>query len=213
VTPPHVTTVAPGLIANSTAQTITLTGTNFHANGSVFVNTDSAIATTWVSATQVTASVPAAYLTAVGTLTAVGYVNPTSTAAGACSEASPSNCDWPRRSRVGVTHQQQLRLDPIVAPVSVNPTVTSIAPTNLIANSTDQVITLTGTGFGADGSAFWGQDVPIATVWISATEATATVPADELDTPGFLMFVGYVNRVTGSLDWNNRSNMHNIPIQ
>jgi hypothetical protein len=214
---PMVTSIAPTmLIASGAMQVITLTGTSFDPDGSVFItNVDGLITTSWVSATEVTATVPGTQLATAGMLDDVGFVNPTAAAAGACAAANTGNCDWTNRSNA---------IDvPIVAPAG-NPTVTSIAPTMLIANSADQMITLTGTNFDPDGSAFTNLDGLITTTWVSATEVTATVPGAELAAAGTLNDVGFVNPTAaasgacavanpGNCDWGNRSNTIDIPIQ
>lgn len=214
---PYVSDYSPDMLtANSTDQIITLTGTGFDPGGSVFTNLDGLIATTWVSATQVTATVPGGQLTAAGSLNDVGYANPTAAATGACAPGNPGNCDWVNRSNV---------VDiPIAAVViDTDPTLTDIAPDMLIANSTMQTITLTGTNFDPDGAVFHNLDIPLDTTWVSATQVTAVVPGSQLTAAGTLSQVGFVNPtsaatgpceigMTGNCDWSNRSNTLDVTI-
>ena len=64
---------------NSAATTITVTGTNFGSNSKVLMNPDvggSAIPTTFVSSTQLTATVPATFMANFGSTNSVGVQNP-----------------------------------------------------------------------------------------------------------------------------------------
>lgn len=107
---PTVTSIVSTLLANGLDQQITLNGTNFDQNGSVYQNLDSAITTSWQSATLAYATVPGTLLQSPGTLQDVGYVNPTSNATGACTAAAPSNCDWVNRS-----NYSDLTIDAVVS--------------------------------------------------------------------------------------------------
>ncbi len=82
------------LAATSADQVITLTGTGFTASGSALIGGDIVVDTTFVSATEVTATVPGSYLTTAGTLSSVGFVLEKSTASAACTSAATSNCDF-----------------------------------------------------------------------------------------------------------------------
>jgi len=144
-------------------------------------------------------------------------VNPTVAATGACTSQNPGNCDFTNKStpvNVTIIASQQ---------PSGDPTVTSFSPDHLLANSTDQTLTLTGTNFQQGGAIFVGQDQAAwVTTWISSTQASAVVTGDWLTTTGQLTFVGYVNPTpaatgactaqnAGNCDWAHRSNMVTVP--
>jgi hypothetical protein len=79
-TAPTITSVSPtSALVKSADKVITITGTNFGSTSKVILNPDksgSAIATTFVSATQLTATVPAAFMATFGSTNSVGVQNP-----------------------------------------------------------------------------------------------------------------------------------------
>jgi hypothetical protein len=69
----------PSAPVNSAATTLTVTGTNFGSTSKVILNPDiggTAIATSFVSATQLTATVPATFMAGFGSTNSVGVQNP-----------------------------------------------------------------------------------------------------------------------------------------
>ncbi|KKU75842.1 MAG: IPT/TIG domain-containing protein, partial [Candidatus Wolfebacteria bacterium GW2011_GWA1_47_6] len=134
---------------------ITLTGTNFYAI-SVARFDGSNLTTTYVSPTELTATIPAAMLTTVGTST-VTVFNPT-----------------PGGGTSG--GQTFIRRNP-------TPSVTSVDPSEAFIGSPDTIITVTGVGFvSSTVIRFDGDD--LTTTLINATTATATIPAAMLTTAG-----------------------------
>ena len=153
---PTLTSISPtSVTAGAAATTITLTGTNFDSNSSAEFN-GVAIATTFVSATSLTAVIPAADLTTGGT-DPVTVVNPTP--GGGTSGAQTFTINNPA------------------------PTLTSISPTSATAGAGNTTITLTGTNFVSTSTADFN-GVAIATTFVSATSLTAVIPAADLTTAG-----------------------------
>jgi len=78
--PPTIASVSPvSAQVNSPDTPITVTGTNFQSNSNVILNPDTfftRIATTFVSSTQLTAAVPAAFMANFGSTNSVGVENP-----------------------------------------------------------------------------------------------------------------------------------------
>jgi hypothetical protein len=71
------------------------------------------------------------------------------------------------------------------------PTITSVDPPSCQSGLLSLEITITGTGFTAGMTALWS-GVALSTVFVSATECTATIPQTLLATPGG----GYITVVT-----------------
>jgi hypothetical protein len=117
------------------------------------------ISTSYVSPTALSASIPASYLSAPGTL-AIGVFNP---APGGGFSATTVNVT------VGV-----------VNPV---PSLSSVSPTSVTAGSGDFTLTATGASFVSGAQIFWGA-TSLATTVLSASSASATVPASLVATAG-----------------------------
>jgi hypothetical protein len=74
-TAPYVTSVSPDLIAAGNGDTvITITGGNFELGGVAVIDIDTFLATTWLSSSEATAVIPAAYLATART-TSIGWFN------------------------------------------------------------------------------------------------------------------------------------------
>jgi len=147
---PNVTT------ANGPAFTLTVTGTNFVSTSVVTWN-GANLATTFVSSTSLTATVPASDITAVGTAT-VNVVNPvpgggTSSGLAFTIKTNPS------------------------------PTLSSISPTSVVAGTGALTLALTGTNF-VPASVVKANGTALATTYVSATSLTAAVPASTVTTAG-----------------------------
>lgn len=135
--------------------TLTVNGTNF-VSGSVVRFAGSDRTTTYVSATQLTATIPASDLTAVGNYS-ITVFNPT-----------PGG---------GTSNAQTLA---VVNPV---PTTTSISPTSKNVGDATFTLTVNGTNFISDSVVqFAGSNR--STVYVSSTQLTATIPASDLTTVG-----------------------------
>jgi hypothetical protein len=160
---PTLTSIAPSFVALAApATTITITGADFidpkgiAANGSIVMNGTTALATSFVSATQLTAVLPAAQLTAAATLS-ITVVNP-----------APG----------GGTSS--------VAFFAVNnpaPVLTSVTPGSLYFGAATTTLTLTGSGFVA-GSVVKSNGAALASTTQSASSITATLPASQLAVVG-----------------------------
>ncbi len=151
-----VTTLAPNaVLASAGDTTLTITGSNFVKTSTASIN-GFALATTFKSATQLTALIPSAKLVVAGAAPIV-ITNP---APGGGASKS---------------------LSFTVANPTV--TVTAVAPTSAIVDAPAAAITVTGTGFVA-ASAVSFNGAPIPTAFTSATSLTATIPAASLATVG-----------------------------
>ncbi len=104
------------------------------------------------------------------------------------------------------------------------PFVQSHTPANFTTGAADEIITLNGSGFTATGSVFVTLDQAIATTFVNSTQVTAIVPMSLRTAVGTLSNIGFVNQAPaaqaactsaapGNCDWNNRSNVINVPIQ
>lgn len=144
-TAPTITSLsATTVVAGSPDLTLTVTGTNYVSASQVFFG-GMPLTTTFVSATQLTAVVPAAAIASPKTVPVFVYD-------GAHSGA-PSNF-----IRFSVT--------PANAPAP--PAVTSLSPTTAVAGSAAFTLTVTGTGF-VTGSVIYFGDHALVTTFVSAT--------------------------------------------
>jgi len=152
-TPPTLTSLNPNTAYNgSPAITLTANGTNF-VNGSQVVWDGTALPTTFVSSTVLTANVAATYLTTAAVAN-VFVLNPDSTVS------------------------NELPFTIAVSPSTV-PTLTSISPTKMAVGSPAFTLTLNGMNFAPGAVAYFGTDALPTTV-MSATQLTAQVPASDL---------------------------------
>jgi hypothetical protein len=135
--------------------TLTVTGTNFVSGVSkVWWGSEvTALATTYVSSTQLTATVTKATELATAGAVSVTVQNGASTAT--------SN---------GVTFT-----------VAAAPTLASVTSTATVTHNKTASVTLTGTGFIAGSTVMFGT-TPIATTFVSSTSLTAAVTAAEIPT-------------------------------
>ncbi len=152
------TAISPSAVAaNSPAFTLTATGVGFVSGASITLN-GTAVATTFDSATQLHATVPAADVVAAGTVT-VGVTNP---------DKSTTNT---------------LPLTVIAGGLGPAPTLTSINPnTSPNGITADLTLTATGTNFVSGSTVMWN-GVAMATTFGSSTQLTATIPKSEFNIP------------------------------
>jgi Putative Ig domain len=139
--------------AGSTDFILTVTGTNF-VSGSVVNWNGTGLTTTFVTSTQLTATVPAANVATAGTVS-VTVVNP---CAGATSTAAPFT----------------------VTPV---PSITSLSQTCVTAGSAKFTLTVNGTNFVSGSVVSWN-GTGLTTTFVSSSQLTATVPAANVATAG-----------------------------
>ncbi len=143
--------------AGGAAFTLTVTGTGFVTGSVVQWNGDSR-ATTYVSSTQLTASILAADIAAAGTVT-VTVDNP-----------SPGG---------GISNGQTFTVT-VGNPL---PTTTALSPSTAIAGGADFMLTVTGSGF-VNGSVVQWDGVSRTTTYVSSTRLTATIPATDIAAAG-----------------------------
>lgn len=152
-TPPTLTSLNPNTsINNIPSLALTANGTGF-VSTSVIVWNGTAMPTTFVSATQLTTTIPGTFLTTVGTAN-VFVLNPDST--------------------VSNTLPFTITVNPATAP-----TLTSISPTKSAVGDPGFTLTLNGTNFAPGCVAYFGATALPTTV-VSDTQLTAQVPASAL---------------------------------
>jgi hypothetical protein len=152
-TPPTLTSLNPNTSFNNVASVaLTANGTGF-VSGSVIVWNGTAMPTTFVSSTQLTATIPGTFLTLVGTEN-VFVLNPDST--------------------VSNTLPFTITVNP-----ATTPTLTSISPTKSAVGDPGFTLTLNGTNFAPGCVAYFGATA-LATTVVSSTQLTAQVPASSL---------------------------------
>ena len=155
---PTLTSISPTSVAMGGGPvTLTVTGTNYVGTSSVWVDGTSR-STTYVSATLLTAVLPASDFAASGTHT-ITVVTPapgggTSTAATLTVTAPPA------------------------------PTITAISPTSVATGSGPVTLTVTGTNYGAGPSGVWVDGTPRSTTYSSATQLTAVLPGSDFAASG-----------------------------
>jgi hypothetical protein len=150
---PTLTSITPtSVFAGAPDTTVTLVGTNF--NGQSVVRRNGVdLATTFVSATQLTAVIPAANLATVNSAT-LAVVNPAPGGGGSGGQTFSA-----------VNHAV--------------PTLASISPSSLIVQTAPATITVTGTGFDPFTVVrFNGVDCP--TTFVSTTTATAVLSGTQV---------------------------------
>ena len=155
---PSISSLSPAsAAAGSVAFTLTVSGSDFVASSAVNWN-GTMLATTFVSASQLTALVPASDVTTAGTTT-VTVVNPApggGTSGGATFTVNASN------------------------PV---PAITSLSPTIVSAGSVAFTLIVSGSNFVASSTVSWN-GTTLATTFVSASQLTALVPASDVTTAG-----------------------------
>lgn len=151
---PTITSISPASVtAGGAAFTLTVNGTGFAAGATVSLN-GTALTTTFVSATQLTASVPASAIAKAGPV-AVTVAN----TGGAASNA------------VTLT---------ITVPI---PTITTISPVTVVAGSPAFTLSVFGSNF-PNGAIVSLNTTPLITAFVSVTQLTASVPASLIAQPG-----------------------------
>ena len=156
---PTLTSISPSTKpANSGAFTLTVNGTNF-INGSAVRWNGSARTTTYVSATQLTAAIPASDIATIGAAN-VSVFNPTP--GGGTSNTLTFS---------------------ITTPSNPVPTLTSLSPGSATAGGAAFTLTVNGTGFVGGSAVLWNGSAR-TTTYVSATQLTAAIPAADIATAG-----------------------------
>ena len=165
------------VLAGSVDLELTVTGRGFadqHHNKSIVVwsvnSTNTFLATTFVSSTELTAVIPAALL-----------ANPVSANVSVATGDPMASFPMPQSGSVSFTVY-------LVPPGS--PSITTISPMSAVAGSPDLTLTVMGSGFVNGNhnvsSVVWhvnGSDTFLATTFVSGTELTAVIPATLLANP------------------------------
>lgn len=155
--PPTITGLTPATaVAGGAAFTLTINGTNFDLTSAAAWGA-TALATTYVSATQVTASVPANLIASAGT-------------AGITVSTDG-----------GTTISASFTINP------PPPTITSLTPTSVLSSSGTFTLTVNGTNFisGTNATAVRWNYTALATAYVSSTQVTATVPSSVISAGTF----------------------------
>jgi hypothetical protein len=151
---PSLTSISPSSIAAGSAGfQLTVNGSGFTSTSQVAWN-DGALATSYVSATQLRATVPAANIASAGATT-IRVV----------------------QSGVSSSNQQTFTVTP------AKPTITSLSPSSATINAASFTMTVNGTGFTPNSVVQWGGSALVAHVQ-SSTVVTADIPAANLTTAG-----------------------------
>lgn len=153
---PVLTSISPATaLAGAAALTLTLNGSGFVTGSSARWGATS-LTTTFVSAAQITAAVPASLLAAAGTFS-VTVVN--AAPGGGTSAARTFTVSNPA------------------------PVLASIAPSSAIAGGAAFALTLSGSGFTGQSVARWN-GASLATTFVSATQLTASIAASRIAAAG-----------------------------
>jgi hypothetical protein len=153
---PTISSISPATaVAGSGGFTLVITGTNF-VNSSVVRWNGSPRPTTFVSSTQLTATIPAGDVATAGTAN-VTVFNP-----------APGGGE---SGAVTFT---------ITNPA---PTISSISPATAVAGSGGFTLVITGTNFVTNSVVRWNGS-PRATTFVSSTQLTAAIPASDVATAG-----------------------------
>jgi hypothetical protein len=156
---PVITSINPtSAIAGGSSFTLTVSGANF-ISGSIIKWNGTNLATTYVNATQLTAVVPSANISASGTATVTVF------------NATPGG---------GTSNSLSFTISAANNPV---PVITSINPTSAIAGGSSFILTVSGTNF-ISGSIIKWNGTNLATTYVNATQLTAVVPSANISASG-----------------------------
>ena len=158
---PSVLSMSPAAVnAGGPAFTITVNGTNF-ISGSTIKWNSSALVTTYISASKLTALVPAAAISVAGTVAVSVFT------------ASPGGGS---SGSLSFTINSTTTNNPV-------PVLNSLSPTGIIAGSSSFTLTATGSGF-VNGSVIEWNGTPLTTTYSSTTQLSAVVPASNIAVAG-----------------------------
>ena len=154
---PTITSVAPtSVAAGGAAFMLTINGTNFAAGDVIAWN--GIPQTTSISGDAASATIPASYISTVGS----GSVT-VSTTGGVVAAPSVSF--------------------PITGPNNPSPKASSLSPSSVTAGGPDLEVLLTGSGFNASSVAEWNA-VPLATAYVDGSTLVILIPAADTATSG-----------------------------
>jgi hypothetical protein len=162
VLPPTIASLSPTTAtAGGPGFTLTVNGSGF-ASGAVVQWNGIPLSTSFVTAAQLTASVPANLIATAGT-TQVTVFEATTTSA----SANPA----------GITSNS--------APftITVPPTITSLNPSAALTGGSAFILTVNGSGFASGAVVQWN-GIPLSTSFVTAAQLTALVPANVIALAG-----------------------------
>jgi hypothetical protein len=142
--------------AGSAAFTLTINGSNLHPTSHVYLKS-TFLTTTYVSATQLTAVVPASTLASATTMSLALYTT------------GLGSSDW--------SNSLFFTVNP--AP----PTITSLSPSSATAGGAGFMLTVKGTAFTQAATSMWGT-TPLDTIYVNPTQLTVSVPASLIEFAG-----------------------------
>lgn len=169
--PGTLTSLSPSTVQAGVAFTLTVDGSGFDS-GSVVIFNGNAVPTTFVSATQLTASISASAIAQPDPYTVV--VAPSLAAAGS-------------------TLSNQLILS-----VSALPSITGLTPSSVVAGSADFTLTVMGSNFPQGAVVLFG-GTALATTWVDNNQLTATVPSGAVLNAGVVSVTVATGAVSGAL--------------
>jgi hypothetical protein len=163
VTPPTsaITSLSPSsAVTGSAAFTLTINGTNFTSDAISYWGS-TVLATTYISATQLTAAVPASLI------------------------AAPGAASVSVSSSAGTSNSAIFTIN------SSLPTITSMSPTSALNSSASFTLTVNGSNFlpGAGATVVRWNGTVLTTTYISSTQVTAFVPVNLIPYSGTLWVV------------------------
>jgi hypothetical protein len=157
VPPPVVTGLNPGsAVAGGQPFTLTISGSGFVQSSSVHWNRGQ-LATSFSSATQLRAQVPAALIVNAGSAS-VTVVNPEGVTSGALNFV-------------------------INPPAAAPPAISGLVPNTVAAGGTGLQITINGSGFQQGSTVLWNK-TQLSTRFVGPAQLTAGVPANLIGSPG-----------------------------
>jgi outer membrane protein assembly factor BamB len=157
--PVTLTSISPSaVVAGGAGFTLTLTGANFSKNSIVIFN-QSAQPTTFVSPTQLTASINANML------------------------VTPEEGSVTVESSSQENAQVSASLPLLVLAPGPDPTVASLAPTSAIVGSAGFTLTVNGANFTIGSAVLWG-GTPLTTFLVSPNQLTASISASQIANVG-----------------------------
>jgi len=156
---PNVTSLSPPTVyVNSPTSKITISGSGFLTSTLVYLqNSNTALPTTYVSATEITTQIPDTALSNTGTV----YLYVTNPAPG------------------GGTTSSSLQV------VSPEPSINTVAPTSIVAGTASEPILISGQNFMAGAKVQWN-GVSISTTYVNSNQLQAQPTTAELATAGII---------------------------
>lgn len=168
---PTITSLSPSSIyEDSPATTVTINGSGFLSTSVAYLNNQNALTTTYVSATQIKAQIPASYLVQPTT----DYLSVTNPAPGGGMSGS---------SNINV--------------IGLEPTVSSVSPNYMVAGSASGPIIVYGSNFQSGSKVTWN-GTTISTTYISSSQLQAQPTTAQLSTAGIIE-LAVSNPAPGSL--------------